>query len=381
MAFNIRTKIKDAIGFAIVCENTNKGANQQPWFGGVTFIPESICNLQNLTMTKSPGLILTLLMFVTFSSSAQRVGIGTTNPLARFAVDSGILIDQSNLNLGNLTAGALVFGSEGLVGISRSMATGSGARNGLGFYTNGGRRMVIDSIGRIGIGTTIPLQRLHVEGNSYYSGNVGVGIIDPQYDIHIAGSSKIGGYLGINADPLSPYRLRISGNAYFQSSSVGINIAPSTTYSLYAAGNIRFTDDVRIDGELNPNNTLAIGNNATIAGSLSVGGRGIVRGSGSAQWRLVRATVAYAGGIAANSDLIGAAFAFGVGGATVAGIFVGPIVEAGAGSYNLQSLGLVATDISNTGCRFLIMNGSASIANMGTAENPTRWQLTLLVFD
>jgi hypothetical protein len=96
---------------------------------------------------------------------------------------------------------------------------------------------------------------------------------------------------------------------------------------------------------------------------------------------LVRLTVGYAGGIAANSDLIGAALAFNLGGGTLAGVFVGPIVTAGAGSSNLESLGLIPTDISNTGCRFLITNGSASAANMGTADNPTRWQLTFLVFD
>ena len=138
---------------------------------------------------------------------------------------------------------------------------------------------------------------------------------------------------------------------------------------------------LRVDGVLNPNNPLAIGNSASIEGSLTVGGRGIVRGSGAAQWRLVRLTVAYAGGIAANSDLIGAALAFNLGGATLAGVFVGPIVEAGAGSSNLPSLGLIPTDISNTGCRFLITNGSSTAANMGTNESPTRWQLTMLVFD
>jgi hypothetical protein len=325
-------------------------------------------------------LAATCLLFVGFLQ-AQRVGIGTTAPLARLAVDSGIMIDQSDRNQGNLTAGALQFGSNGLVGISRSTVAGSGARSGIGFFTNGSRRMVVDSVGRVGIGTAGPLQMLHVSGDAYVSGNIGVGVSDPLYDLHIASSARIGGYLGINADPLIPYRLRVTGDAYFESSNVGINIAPSSTYSLYAAGTIRFTGAVRIDGELNPNNTLIVGNDATIAGSLTVGGRGIVRGSGAGQWRLVRTTVGYAGAIGANSDLIGAALAFSLGGATLAGIFVGPIVEAGAGSTNLQSLGLIPTDISNTGCRFLIANGSASTANMGTAENPTRWQLTMLVFE
>jgi len=332
-------------------------------------------------MMKTTGFSLAFLYLLSINTSAQRVGIGTTNPLARLAVDSGILIDQSNLNQGNLIAGALQFGSDGAVGISRSTVAGSGARSGIGFITNGFRRMVIDSVGRVGIGTASPLQALHVTGDAYVSGNLGVGISDPQYDLHIGSSARIGGYLAINADPSISYRMLVNGDAYFQNSNIGINIAPSASYSLYAAGSARFIDDVRIDGVLNPNNALAIGNNVSVEGSLTVGGRGIVRGSGSGQWRIIRTTVGYAGGIGANSDLIGAALGFNLGGATLAGIFVGPIVEEGAGSSNLESLGLVPTDISNTGCRFLIMNGSSSTANMGTAQNPTRWQLTMLVFE
>jgi hypothetical protein len=220
---------------------------------------------------------MALLVVILFGVHAQRVGIGTTTPLARLAIDSGMMIDQLDLNQGNLTAGALVFGSDGLVGISRSTVNGSGARNGIGFYTNSFRRMVIDSVGRVGIGSTAPLQTLHVAGNAYVSSNIGVGITNPEYDLHIANSTRIGGYVGINVNPSNLYRLNVLGDAYFQTSNVGINIAPSSTYSLYASGNIRFTDAVRIDGVLNPNNPLTIGNNTAITGSLTVGGRGIVR--------------------------------------------------------------------------------------------------------
>lgn len=331
-------------------------------------------------MKKTTGWLAFMLLTSTLSM-AQRVGIGTSTPLARLAVDSGIMIDQSNLNMGNLTAGALQFGSDGLVGISRSTVNGSGARSGIAFYTSSVRRMLIDSSGRVGINSSVPVQRLHVEGNAYVSGNIGVGVASPEHDLHLANNARIGGYVGINADPDFSYRLRVNGDATFENSNIGINIAPSSTYSLYAAGSVRFTDDVRVDGILNPNNPLSIGNSASVEGSLTVGGRGIIRGNNSAQWRLVRLTVGYAGGVAANSDLIGAALGFNLGGATLAGIFVGPIVEAGAGSSNLASLGLIPTDISNTGCRFLIMNASGTNANMGTSENPTRWQLTLLVFD
>jgi hypothetical protein len=314
-----------------------------------------------------------------FNGYSQRVGVGTSNPLARLSVDSSIMLDQSNVNQGNLLTGALLFGSDGFAGMGRSTLNGSGARNGLGFFTQGFRRMLIDSVGRVGINTSLPLQRLHLEGNLYTSGNIGVGVTDPLYDLHAAGSARIGSNLGIGADPT--YRLNVNGDSYFQNSNVGINIAPSGSYSLNAAGSVRFADAVRFDGVVNPNNALTIGNDASISGDLTVGGRGIVRGSGAAQWRLVRTTVGYAGGIAANSDLIGAALVFNLGGGTLAGIFVGPIVQPGAGSSNLASLGLIPTDISNTGCRFLITNGSSTTANMGTADNPTIWQLTMLVFD
>ncbi len=322
-----------------------------------------------------------MILFASQQGQAQRVGIGTVTPLARLAVDSAIMLDQSNSNTGTLGQGALLFGSNGLVGLARDAVSSGGSRNGLSFFTNGFRRMLIDSVGRLGLGTSFPLQQLHVAGNAYISGNIGVGISDPLYDLHIANSARLGGYLGINADPTGSYRLLVNGDGYFQNSNVGINIAPSGTYSLYAAGAVRFTDDVRVDGILNPNNALTIGNNTSIDGSLTVGGRGIVRSNGAAQWRLVRLTVGYAGGIAAHSDLLGAALAFNLGGATLAGIFVGPIITPGSGSSNLSSLGLVPTDISNTGCRFVIMNGSSSAANMGSASNPTVWQLTLLVFD
>lgn len=333
-------------------------------------------------LSKNCGLIVSLVLLVSAPSIAQRVGIGTTNPLARLAIDSGLMIDQADINNGTLSAGALVFGSEAKVGISRSTVPGSSRRNGLGIYTNSLLRVLVDSLGRVGINTAFPSHQLSIAGNMYLTGNIGIGTVtDPQYDLHLSGSARIGSFLGINIDPSSSYRLAVNGDAYFQGSNIGINIAPSSSYSLYAAGSVRLTGDVRIDGELNPNNALTIGNNTSIAGSLTVGGRGIVRGSGSAQWRLVRIQVGYSGGVGANSDVVGAALAYNLSGGNIAGILVGPIVQAGSGSSNLESLGLVPTNISNTGCRFLIINGSNLAADMGSNTTPTIWQLTLLVFD
>jgi hypothetical protein len=319
-----------------------------------------------------------------FAANAQRVGIGTTTPLARLAIDSGVLIDQSNLNQGTLAAGALVFGSDGRAGISRSNVVGSGARNGLGFVTGGGRRMVLDSIGRLGIGTSAPEHSLQVMGNGYFTGNVGLGVPDPAYDLEVGSFAKIAGNLAINANPSINYRLLVNGDSYFQNSNIGINILPSSTYSLQAAGSIRFTENVRIEGELNPNNPLVIGNNASVAGSLTVGGRGIVRGSGSAQWRLLRTNFQHVGGVQAKEFDISSTRSFSsvIGTGIIGGIFVGKIIQTSATAVNIGSIGLLPTNITNTSCRFTLFNGSNETAITSNFTNdPTIWEIILLVFD
>ncbi|HJW29653.1 MAG TPA: hypothetical protein VJ508_10505, partial [Saprospiraceae bacterium] len=47
--------------------------------------------------------------------------------------------------------------------------------------------------GNVGVGTSVPLQKLHVEGNSFIAGNEGVGIINPQNKVDIqTGSARTG---------------------------------------------------------------------------------------------------------------------------------------------------------------------------------------------
>lgn len=194
------------------------------------------------------------------SYSGGRVGVGTSTPKARMAIDSSLLVDQSNSNDGTSTRGALLFGSDGLSAISRSFQTGSAARSGLSFYTKGARRMTLDSTGQLGIGTVNPLQTLHVNGNSYLAGYMGIGSSTPNYAYeNLLGYNYMFYSLGIGAPPTASYLLDI-GTA-----------APS-----------RFQGDVRINGILNPNNTLNIGNNATVDGTLTVNnGKGVAYNANS----------------------------------------------------------------------------------------------------
>lgn len=184
------------------------------------------------------------------------VGIGTSTPVARLTVDSSIMVDETNSNQGTLERSSLYFGSDKRVGIVRSFLTGSSGRNGLGFFTNNTRRLTIDSTGQVGIGTVNPVQTLHVNGMSYFAGNIGIGSLAPNY----------------------AFENRWGSN--FMQYNLGIGTVPTTTYALDVDGGpSRFRTDTRIDGVLNPNNTLNIGSNTMVDGTLAVSNNATVEGS------------------------------------------------------------------------------------------------------
>lgn len=187
------------------------------------------------------------------SYSLGNVGIGTTTPAAQLAVNGSVMVDQANASDGFLSGNSLYFGSDKKVGILRSFLLGSAGKNGLSFFTNNSRRMTIDSTGQVGIGTINPLQLLHVNGTSYFAGRIGIGSSTPDYAFE---------------------NLYGSNYMYY---SLGIGTVPNSTYLLdVGTGATRFQRDVRINGILNPNNQLNIGNNTTIEGTLTVNaGKGV----------------------------------------------------------------------------------------------------------
>ena len=189
------------------------------------------------------------------NTNSGRVGIGPLVPKARMAVDSSLMIDQANTNDNTLGKGALLFGSDGKVGIFRNtLCCGFNSRSGLSFTTNDVRWMLIDSMGRVGINTPNPSQFLHVNGNAVVNGSLGIGSSTPDYAFE-----NLGGY-----------------NYMYYSLGIGTGIVPSSTWKLDVNGNARFQQDVRINGFLNPSNTLNIGN---IAGSLTVNSTASIAGS------------------------------------------------------------------------------------------------------
>jgi hypothetical protein len=107
------------------------------------------------------------------------------------------------------------------------------------------------------------IERLGILGN----GNVGIGTITPGYDLDVSGYTRLNG-------------------------NVGINTSLTGSYGLSVVGSTRLCNDLRVDGILNPNNTLGIGNNAITEGTLTVlNGQGIVRSTSSSLMKIKRASI------------------------------------------------------------------------------------------
>jgi len=88
------------------------------------------------------------------SAGAGNVGIGTSSPGAKLDVDGDVLIKSGEY---------ISWGTVGATSIE-----GSTASNKLQFRTNSADRMIINSSGNVGIGTTSPTTKFQVAGNSTY---------------------------------------------------------------------------------------------------------------------------------------------------------------------------------------------------------------------
>ena len=71
--------------------------------------------------------------------------------------------------------------------------------------------ITIKDNGWVGIGTTIPKNKFHVEGNSYLDGRLGIGTSDPEKKLHVQGDSYFSGAVGIGTTKMDEYKLRVDG--------------------------------------------------------------------------------------------------------------------------------------------------------------------------
>jgi len=95
----------------------------------------------------------------------NRVGIGTSTPLSKLEIDGGqIKVVTNNLNA-NIGFGA----ANGTTGYTMGLGITANTQQYVIYDNSGGAaRMLINSIGDVGIGTTIPSEKLDVDGNARF---------------------------------------------------------------------------------------------------------------------------------------------------------------------------------------------------------------------
>ncbi|MBC7889059.1 MAG: hypothetical protein H7Z13_14380 [Ferruginibacter sp.] len=212
--------------------------------------------------------------FAAISMQAQNVGIGTSNPAKKLSVRGTIVVDHDEENNGGMDSASLLFGKNGLVGITSNKLFGINS-GGMDLWTAGFRRFSINNSGNTGIGI-LPNNnfRLQVSGKLNATGNistndsllvnghVGVGISpDPNFRLKVNGSSLITGNSYIDGNQSVDGWLGVGGSLYV--------VGPLETYNFKANQTLRVGHHVAIGGGIDSAYRLRVfDGNSRFGGSL-----------------------------------------------------------------------------------------------------------------
>jgi len=162
--------------------------------------------------------------------------------------NNGLTMNGTTVQLGGLLTKSTTV-SQGDYNMNFTMGKGK-------FYVDSSTFSVDGDSRYVGIGTTNPLQKLHIVGNSYTTGNVGIGVYDANYKLNISGKTRIynGDFVYTKGSNLTGKVLMAMdniGTAAWQSPGAMVN-APSGSFtstgiSLSSAANASITWPNSID--------------------------------------------------------------------------------------------------------------------------------------
>ena len=259
------------------------------------------------------------MLFFVASISSQNVGIGTEDPTQLLSVAGSIAVDHDNTNSGTPDNASLLFGTGPLQpAIFSSKSPGTSSTNGLDFWTNGERRMIIMEGGTVGINVQNPDPNydFFVGGSMRtYTFNANSGTINTNF--YINGDANIDEHVNINGSAYTPsYRLTVNdGHSYFGGHGKFTGYLDIDSWlsaaSISSSGDIYSTTQVRgaelratqymaVGGVVDPTYRLRVyagnsrfGGDVQVTGTLdtddletnTINGTGVVRSNGNSSLR------------------------------------------------------------------------------------------------
>jgi hypothetical protein len=243
--------------------------------------------------------LLTFFVITSLHIAAQNVGIGTNNPTRKLSVAGSIVVDHDTTADGTLEGSALLFGREGVVGITSSRAAGSQNIGGLDFHTYDYPRLRITSTGLVGVNVLNPTHTLHVGGSFFATANVhagntvtgndihatahlraGVGAFNGSHELEVFGGTRLNGYLLTSENITGFANLTIGGYSSLQG---GLRVDGL----LDARNTMRVTERTAIGGDVDPAYRLRVyDGNARVGGDFHATGIAAIGGETDPAFKL-----------------------------------------------------------------------------------------------